>query len=414
MKNLSGWKLWVFLGVSVVLAAGVFLLQSGPVPEPEPTVVGEEGVPTDEFTRQFVGPNEPEAGGAGDALAPESEGEGGGGDGLVDVPPETLEEGKEVLTGSGVEVVDPGFDGPVEAAREDGAGTPVEPSVEGAGREDELPVELVPGRGEGTSLEPGAEVVGPEVERAAESSSKPGGELPSEGMAGVGDPFLDEVSERSPVVVEKSRPETLVGVVDLDPDAAVVVVPVEVVEGVEGTVEKGDGLPVPVENRRLGGGRRIEFEASEIRDLEAALDAELEAARLEEAESVVAVEGDVVEVVAGQAPAEELGGNLALRLVVPQARRGDRVLRDSLGYRVPLVVRQEVPDQIKGGVYVPAHETYVIARAGHWAVDGEVMPGSVVPVEAGDGAIVEEGPPRALLPWLLWKLRRPKGDGGTE
>ena len=43
-----------------------------------------------------------------------------------------------------------------------------------------------------------------------------------------------------------------------------------------------------------------------------------------------------------------------------------RVVRDGMGYRVPLVVRQVVPDQIRGGVYMPAHETYLVVKPGHW------------------------------------------------
>ena len=42
------------------------------------------------------------------------------------------------------------------------------------------------------------------------------------------------------------------------------------------------------------------------------------------------------------------------------------VARDGMGYRVPLVVRQLVPDQIRGGVYIPAHETYLVVKPGHW------------------------------------------------
>lgn len=42
----------------------------------------------------------------------------------------------------------------------------------------------------------------------------------------------------------------------------------------------------------------------------------------------------------------------------------------TLGYRVPLVVRQRVPAQIRGGVYMPAHETYVVLQPGHWELGG--------------------------------------------
>ena len=41
-------------------------------------------------------------------------------------------------------------------------------------------------------------------------------------------------------------------------------------------------------------------------------------------------------------------------------------LRGVMGYRLPLVGRQEVPDQIVSGVLIPAHTTFVILKAGSW------------------------------------------------
>ena len=41
-------------------------------------------------------------------------------------------------------------------------------------------------------------------------------------------------------------------------------------------------------------------------------------------------------------------------------------LRGVMGYRLPLVSRQEVPDQIISGVFIPAHTTFVILKAGSW------------------------------------------------
>ena len=57
---------------------------------------------------------------------------------------------------------------------------------------------------------------------------------------------------------------------------------------------------------------------------------------------------------------------LPFRLKVPEPRGGIPVTRRALGYRVPLVVKQRVPARIHGGVYVPAHETYVVLRPGYW------------------------------------------------
>ena len=41
-------------------------------------------------------------------------------------------------------------------------------------------------------------------------------------------------------------------------------------------------------------------------------------------------------------------------------------LRGVMGYRLPLVSRQEVPDQIVSGVLIPAHTTFVILKEGAW------------------------------------------------
>ena len=41
-------------------------------------------------------------------------------------------------------------------------------------------------------------------------------------------------------------------------------------------------------------------------------------------------------------------------------------LRGVMGYRMPLIGRQEVPDQIVSGVLIPAHTTFVILKEGYW------------------------------------------------
>ena len=41
-------------------------------------------------------------------------------------------------------------------------------------------------------------------------------------------------------------------------------------------------------------------------------------------------------------------------------------LRGVMGYRLPLVSRQEVPDQVVAGVLIPAHTTFVVLRGGEW------------------------------------------------
>lgn len=48
-----------------------------------------------------------------------------------------------------------------------------------------------------------------------------------------------------------------------------------------------------------------------------------------------------------------------------------RVPRGTLGYRAPLVVKQRVGPMVVGGVYVPAHDAWVVLRDGHWELVGE-------------------------------------------
>ncbi|MDE0207037.1 MAG: peptidoglycan-binding domain-containing protein [Candidatus Tectomicrobia bacterium] len=45
-------------------------------------------------------------------------------------------------------------------------------------------------------------------------------------------------------------------------------------------------------------------------------------------------------------------------------------LRGVMGYRMPLVSRQEVPDQVVSGVLIPAHTAFVILKPGYWELTG--------------------------------------------
>ena len=54
----------------------------------------------------------------------------------------------------------------------------------------------------------------------------------------------------------------------------------------------------------------------------------------------------------------------------PQGAVVPHSLRGVMGYRLPLVSRQEVPDQVVSGVLIPAHTTYVILRKGEWELVG--------------------------------------------
>ena len=87
-------------------------------------------------------------------------------------------------------------------------------------------------------------------------------------------------------------------------------------------------------------------------------------------------------------------------------------LRGVMGYRLPLVSRQEVPDQIVSGVLIPAHTTFVILRGGEWEMTG-LEPHEVERLEDERAG----GQPEALAPkthpepqrrgWNpLWLFRR--------
>ena len=96
------------------------------------------------------------------------------------------------------------------------------------------------------------------------------------------------------------------------------------------------------------------------------------------------------------------------RMRVP-ALRGIPVARGALGYRVPLVVRQRVPAQIRGGVYMPAHETYVVLQPGHWEAQGAAE--DPAPEAAGEPA---EAPQTAKGGWLRRLFRKlGRCDGGS-
>lgn len=75
------------------------------------------------------------------------------------------------------------------------------------------------------------------------------------------------------------------------------------------------------------------------------------------------------------------GGGLRLgrdghpvRLRPPSAAYLRRIPRGTLGYRAPLVAKQRVGPMVVGGVYIPAHEAWVVLRDGHWQLVGDTTP----------------------------------------
>ena len=86
-------------------------------------------------------------------------------------------------------------------------------------------------------------------------------------------------------------------------------------------------------------------------------------------------------------------------------------LRGVMGYRLPLVSRQEVPDQIVSGVLIPAHTTFVIVREGYWElVDLTAEEVRELREDAAreerEAAMSAAKPKPVKEPWSLWRMLR--------
>ena len=84
-------------------------------------------------------------------------------------------------------------------------------------------------------------------------------------------------------------------------------------------------------------------------------------------------------------------------------------LRGVMGYRLPLVSRQQVPAQVVSGVLLPAHTTYVILRPGHWELVG-LSPAEVEALRAAanaDDPVAQSEP--VSRGWNLFRLFRRSG-----
>ena len=103
---------------------------------------------------------------------------------------------------------------------------------------------------------------------------------------------------------------------------------------------------------------------------------------------------------------------LPFRLIVPAPRGSVPVARGAMGYRVPLVVKQKVPSRIQGGVYIPAHDAYVVLQPGHWELEGPDEGLTETQPEAGaveaSGDVVK---PQSRQRGWLQRLFRRKGRG---
>ena len=87
-------------------------------------------------------------------------------------------------------------------------------------------------------------------------------------------------------------------------------------------------------------------------------------------------------------------------------------LRGVMGYRMPLVSRQGVPDQVVSGVLIPAHTTFVILKPGYWELVG-LEPGEVERLREPGKAEprVEEPARRGWNPLRLFRKRTAPATG---
>lgn len=84
-------------------------------------------------------------------------------------------------------------------------------------------------------------------------------------------------------------------------------------------------------------------------------------------------------------------------------------LRGVMGYRLPLVSRQQVPAQVVSGVLIPAHTTYVILQPGYWELVG-LSPAEVEALRAAanaDDPVAQSEP--VARGWNLLRLFRRSG-----
>ena len=91
-------------------------------------------------------------------------------------------------------------------------------------------------------------------------------------------------------------------------------------------------------------------------------------------------------------------------------------LRGAMGYRLPLVSRQQVPDQVVSGVLIPAHTTYVILQPGYWELVGlspdeaNVLRAAAEKKKADEPAVQTE-PARGWNPFRMFRRNRTPANG---
>ena len=95
-------------------------------------------------------------------------------------------------------------------------------------------------------------------------------------------------------------------------------------------------------------------------------------------------------------------------------------LRGVMGYRMPLVSRQELPDQVVSGVLIPAHTTFVILKPGYWELTGlspddvEYLRDAAARTEAERLAVQPEPEPKPVRrgwnPLRMFRRQAPVGE----
>lgn len=92
-------------------------------------------------------------------------------------------------------------------------------------------------------------------------------------------------------------------------------------------------------------------------------------------------------------------------------------LRGVMGYRMPLVSRQALPDQVVSGVLIPAHTTYVILQPGYWELVGlspdevNVLRAAAETAKADEPAARSEPPARGWNPFRMFRRNRTPANG---
>ena len=92
-------------------------------------------------------------------------------------------------------------------------------------------------------------------------------------------------------------------------------------------------------------------------------------------------------------------------------------LRGVMGYRMPLVSRQALPDQVVSGVLIPAHTTYVILQPGYWELIGltpdevNVLQMAAEKTKADEPAARSEPPARGWNPFRRFRRNRTPANG---